>query len=131
MLRIFANDHYLALALDNLALFAHFLYRRFYFHFLPPFRLLCSESYSTLAEVIDGNLHGDLIAGYDFDIIHTHFPRNVSGDYVPVGKLYLEHGVGEHLNNNAFTFDYIGFSQNNSSFTVYPQALPQRRQLRV
>ena len=24
------------------------LYRRFYFHFVPPFKLLCSESYTSL-----------------------------------------------------------------------------------
>ncbi len=37
MLRILANDHYAALALDNLALFADFLYRRSDFHCKPTF----------------------------------------------------------------------------------------------
>ena len=38
VLRIFADDHYAALALDYLALFADFLYGRLYFHsILPPF----------------------------------------------------------------------------------------------
>ena len=32
MLRVFADNHYLTLALDNLALFAHGLYGRSYFH---------------------------------------------------------------------------------------------------
>ena len=32
MLGVFANYHYLSLALNDLALFAHGLYGRFYFH---------------------------------------------------------------------------------------------------
>ena len=41
MLGVFANDHDFALALDDLALFAHGLDGRSYFHnFLPPVSLL-------------------------------------------------------------------------------------------
>ena len=37
MLGVLADDHYLALALDNLALVAHRFYRRSYFHCNLPF----------------------------------------------------------------------------------------------
>ncbi len=73
MLGILANDHNLALALDDLALLAYFLNRRFYFHFIPPFKLLCSESYSSLCKVVDRYLNRYLVTGNHFDIVHTHF----------------------------------------------------------
>ena len=40
MLRIFADDHYAALALDYLALFAHRLYGRSYFHANSSFLII-------------------------------------------------------------------------------------------
>jgi len=38
------------------------------------------------------------------------------GDYVSVCEFYFEHGIGQHLGDDALAFDYICFSQNNSSF---------------
>ena len=40
VLRIFADDHYAALALDDLALFAHRLYGRSYFHANSSFLII-------------------------------------------------------------------------------------------
>jgi hypothetical protein len=120
VLGIFANDHYFAFALNNLALFAHFLYRRFYFHFLPPFRLLCSESYSSLGKVIDRYFDRYLITGYYFYIVHTHFTGNMRCYYVSVCKFYFEHGIGQYFSYDALAFDYVCFSQNNSSFVKAP-----------
>ena len=36
MLRVFANNHYATVSLDNFALVAHWLYRCSYFHFILP-----------------------------------------------------------------------------------------------
>lgn len=119
MLRIFANDHYFAFAFDNLALFAHFLYRRFNFHFLPPFRLLCSESDSPLRKVIDRNLDRYLVARDYFYIVHTHFSRNMRCYYVSVSEFYFKNRVRQDFYDRAFTFDYVLFSQNNSSFKLH------------
>lgn len=44
VLGILADDHYMTMTLDNLALFADFLYGRLYFHsILPPFLFYRAE----------------------------------------------------------------------------------------
>ena len=40
------------------------------------------------------------------------------GYYVTVCELNFEHGIGQRFNYNALAFNYIAFSQNNSSFVI-------------
>ena len=76
MLGVIADDHYVAVSLDDLALFADLLNGRLYFHsnnhlsliFLYLFSTPCDSS---LCGVVDGNFHRYLISGKDLDIIHS------------------------------------------------------------
>ena len=92
MLGIVANDHDAALALDHLALLAHRLNGRSYFHLkLPP----CHEAFSrkkllpltldlfgtpgdaALLQVVRGHLHRHLITGKDSDEVHSQLAGDV------------------------------------------------------
>ena len=74
MLRVGADDHYAALALDHLALITHGFYRRSDLHiFCLPLkrRLFRPPCYAALGEVIGRHLHGHLISRQNADEIHT------------------------------------------------------------
>ena len=45
------------------------------------------------------------------------------GDYMTVCKFYFKNRVGQYFSNNALAFDYVTFSQNNSSFSVAAAAV--------
>ena len=125
MLGILADDHDTTMSLDDLALFADLLNGWFYFHCVTmPFsqicvvcgwRLFCTPCDSTLGEVINGNFDRDLIAGKNLNIIHTKLTRNMSGNDVPIGKLNLEYGVRQCLNNRTLEFYNVVLRQNNPS----------------
>ena len=78
MLRIFANDHDAALALDDFALFTNWLYGRLHFHcvFPPflsctPFPLFKTISYAATGQVVRCKLNRDLISRQDANEIHA------------------------------------------------------------
>ena len=77
MLGVFADDHDSALALNDLALFAHGLNGRSDFHAI--FLLLyngsgfASPGDTTLGKIVRRKLDGYFIAGYDTDEVHTQF----------------------------------------------------------
>ena len=122
MLRVLANDHDMAVTLDYLALVADFLYGRLYFQSFYHLSEICASALfaapgdSALRRIVDRNLDRYLIARNYFYIVHTHFTGNMRCYYVSVCKLYFEHGVGQYFSYDALAFDYVGFSQNNSSF---------------
>lgn len=77
MLRILADDHYVAMSFDDLALFADLLNGRLYFHsnnhlsikiYSTLFGTPCDSS---LCRVVNGNLHRNLISGQNLNIIHS------------------------------------------------------------
>ena len=121
MLRIFADNHYFAFSLYDLALFADLLYGWFNLHFIIPTLslLLCTPGYATLGEIVNRNLNGYSVTRQYSDIVHSELSRDVSRYYMLVGKLYLEGRVGQCLNYRTLKFDNIILWQNNPSSALY------------
>jgi hypothetical protein len=109
VLGVLADDHDFTLALDDLALLAHGLHGRSYFHLL--YLLLSSPHDAAAGDVIGGHLHRYLIAGKDPDKVHPELAGNMGKDNVAFADIHLEHGVGQRLDYRAFKFDYIVFCQ--------------------
>ena len=74
-------------------------------------KLLVTIGNAPTIKVIGRQLHRNLIAGKDTDIMHTHLSRNVSQHHVPVLQFYPEHGVGQRLRDDALKLNGILFSQ--------------------
>ena len=117
MLGVFADDHYLAFSLNDLALLADLLNGWFNLHFIIPTLslLLCTPGYATLGEIVNRNLDGYSVTRQYSDIVHSELSRDMSRYYMLVGKLYLEGRVGQCLNYRTFKFNYIVLWQNNPS----------------
>ena len=128
MLRILADDHDTTMSLDDLALFADLLNGWFYFHcvhhaFLTVMCLMrtnfgslfSSPCDSALCKVVYGNFNRNLISGKNFNIVHAKLTRDMSGNDVPIGKLNLEYGVRQCLNNRTLEFYNVVLRQNNPS----------------
>ena len=120
VLRILTNDHDTAFAANNLALFAHGLHGRSYFHSLKPSfqrfvsfpeRLLTAPGDPASGQVIRGHLHRDLVAWQDPDEIHSKFSGNVRQNRVSVSNVNLERRIGQSFYHNTFHFNHIGFCQ--------------------
>jgi hypothetical protein len=118
MLGVFANDHNFALALDDLALLAHGLNGRSYFHnVLPPVSLLAllggfaSPGDPTPCQIIRGNLDRNFVTRQDTDEIHPQLPGNMSQNNVVVSDIDAERGVGQGLNNSALQLNHVALSQ--------------------
>ena len=124
VLGVLADNHNLTLALDDLALLAHGLNGRSYFHL--NYLLLASPGDSAAGDIIGRHLNRDLIAGKDPDKVHPEFTGNMCQNDVAIAYIHLEHGVGQGFNYRALEFDYIVFCQNKSppksgcSFFKYP-----------
>ena len=124
MLGVLANDHDAAFAADNLALFAHGLHGRSYFHSSKPFLsavgvIYCSPGPLSLGapgdpaagQVIRGQLHRHLVAGQNPDEIHSELSGNMRQNHVSISNVYLERRVRQGLDNHAFHFNHVGFCQ--------------------
>ena len=90
MLGVLANDHDAAFAADNLALFAHGLHGRSYFHSSKPFlSAVCVIYFVRLGlslgapgdpaagQIVRGHFHRNLVAGQNPDEIHSEFSGNM------------------------------------------------------
>ena len=121
MLGVFADDHYLAFSLNDLALLADLLNGWFNLHFIIPTLslLLCTPGYATLGEIVNRNLDGYSVTRQYSDIVHSELSRDMSRYYMLVGKLYLEGRVGQCLNYRTLKFDNIILWQNNPSSALY------------
>ena len=111
VLGVLADNHDFALALDYLALFAHGLHGRSYFHLF--YLLLASPGDAAAGDIIGGHLHRDLVAGKDPDKVHPEFAGNMRQNDVAIADIHLEHGVGQGFNYRALEFDYVVFCQCN------------------
>ena len=76
MLGVLADYHDSALSLDNLALFAHGLHGRSYFHVDKP-PLLSTPGNSAAGQVIGRHLHCNLVTGQNPDEIHSELSGNM------------------------------------------------------
>ena len=111
VLGILANDHDFALALDDLALLAHGLNGRSYFHLI--YLLLASPGNSAAGNIVRRHLHRDLVTGENSDKVHPELSGNMRQYDVAVADIHLEHGVGQGFYYRALEFDYIVFCQSN------------------
>ncbi len=109
MLGVLADNHDFTLALDDLALLAHGLHGRSYFHLL--YLLLASPGDPAAGDVVRGHLHRDLIAGEYPNKVHSELTGNVRQNNVAIADIHLKHGVGQGFYYRALEFDYIVFCQ--------------------
>ena len=85
MLRVLADDHDVAVTLDNLALIADFLYGRLYFQSFYHLSEICASALlaapgdSALGGIVDRDLDRDLVAEQNLDIVHAEFAGDMGG----------------------------------------------------
>ena len=117
MFGVFADNHNLAFSLYDLALLADLLYGWFNLHSIIPTLsfLLCTPGNASLRKVIYRHLDGYAVTGQNSDIVHSQLSRDMSRYYMPIGKLDLEGGVRQCLNDGTLKFDNIILRQNNPS----------------
>src|SRR6266851_8027578 len=56
-------------------------------------------------EVVGAELYDHPVVRQDADVVHPHFPADVSENLVPVVQLHPEEGVRERLDNRAFNLN--------------------------
>src|ERR1700734_2898847 len=56
-------------------------------------------------EVVGAQLYDNPVVRQDTDVVHPHFPADVSENLVPVVQLHAEEGIRERFDNRAFNFD--------------------------
>src|SRR5579871_1611994 len=64
--------------------------------------LLVAVGDATAREVVRCQLHLDLVAGSDADVVHAHLSGDVGEDLVPVLQLAPKHGVRQRFYDRAF-----------------------------
>ena len=115
MLGVFANYHDSSLALDDLALFAHGLYGRSYFHtvnlHMRRASLFTSPCDPASCQVVRAHLNRDLVAGQDLDKVHPELTGNVRQNGMPAADIDGEHGIRQCICYDALKFDYVVFCQ--------------------
>ena len=115
MLGVFANNHYTALALDDLALFAHGLHGRSYLHTVNLHTrtksLFTSPCDPTAGQVIRAHLNRDLVAGQDLDKVHPELAGNMCQNGVSVANVNGEHCIRQRIDYDALKLDYVVFCQ--------------------
>ena len=81
--------------------------------------ILAAPRDAAAGQVVGRELDGDLVAGVNADEIHAHLAGDVGHDAVPVGQFYLEHGIGQRLNDLAFHFDDIVLGQSGLTLPAF------------
>ena len=143
MLRIFANYHNFALALDHFTFLTHGLHRRSYFQFLNllfrewqnsslPFTVLrtarqpCSQMLFTspgdpaAGQIIGRHLDCHLVARQDSDKIHPEFSGNMRQNRMTISNVHTESGVWQRFCYDAFQLNYVIFGQADSPPLGFP-----------
>lgn len=87
-----ADNHYLAVTLDNLALVTHGLNRCSYFHNKTPL-ILVSVGDSSLGYVVRGHFNLNRVAFQNLNVVHSDFSGNGAGYDMSVNEFNLEHCV--------------------------------------
>lgn len=78
-----------------------------------------AEGDAAFGQIVGGDLHGNLVAGKNSDVVLAHLSGNVGHHDVAVLKLHSEGGVGQELKHGALHFDTFFFCHRfsvNSSF---------------
>src|SRR6185503_18370908 len=71
------------------------------------------------AEVVGRELDLHAVAREDPDVVHSHLPRDVGEDLVPVLELDAEHGVGQRLDHRSLYQNCVVLGLCQGSFTTY------------
>src|SRR5689334_16226973 len=74
-------------------------------------------------EVVGAELHDHPVVGQDADVVHPHFPADVSENLVPVVQLHPEEGIRERLDNRALNLDgavFLGHVLRASLLSYWP-----------
>src|SRR5690348_11360692 len=100
--RVRADDHGRTVPLDHAASLAHGLDGRTDFHLLPV-----AIGDATAAEVVRAELHLDLAAGEDADVVLSHLPGDGRENAVPTVDLTPNHRARESLDDLAFNLDLL------------------------
>ena len=115
--RIGTDDPHHALAPDDLAVATDTFDRSQNFHWISPeniARLLGAEHDTALGKVVRRELHGDLVAGKDANVVHAHFSGDVAKNNMPVFEFDPKRGIREILDDLSLHFNYVflghGFS---------------------
>lgn len=126
-----ANHANHAIAADNLAVTANFLYRRLYSHFSSFQSKRASASFRTehdpgTGQVIGGQFHRNLVTGQDADVVHPHLARDMPEYDVSIFKLDPERRVRQRFKDLALHLDGIFLSHITQCLLVYQRdsALP-------
>ena len=69
---------------------------------------------AAFAQIIRGQLNGDLVTGENADLVLAHLAGDMCGDDIPILQLYPEHGVGKGLRNSPLHLDEIFFGHSAS-----------------
>lgn len=69
--------------------------------------LLVAIGDATAREIVRGELHHDLVARKNADVVHADLARDGAEDRMTVLELNAEHGVGQRLGNCALEFDCV------------------------
>src|SRR5581483_3973367 len=101
--RVRADDHGRAVPLDDAAALAHRLDGGANFHLFSA----VSVGDATAAQVVGAQLHLDLVAGEDADVVLAHLPGDGREDGVPAVELHPEHRARERLDDLAFNLDLL------------------------
>ena len=105
VLRVLADDHHAAFALDDLALFANRFDGRFHLHdwyllqgLLVLFR---APGDAALGQIVGAELQRDFVAGQNADEVHAQLAGDMSCYLVPVFEFHQKHGVRHSFENGA------------------------------
>ena len=99
----FVNYVQNAVATDDFAIWSALFERCFYFHIVRI--LFVAERNSAFREVVGRHLYSNLVTWQDFDVMHAHLARNVSGNLVSVFELYAEHSVRKGFDDGTILFN--------------------------
>src|SRR6201989_1036467 len=67
--------------------------------------LLVPVQDSPATQVVGAELHDHPVVRQDADVVHPHFPADMSENLVPVVQLHPEEGIRERLDNRAFNLN--------------------------
>lgn len=106
MLRVLADDANDTFSLDHLTLIADGLNRCSNFHDYVASLPIAIQN-ATSGEVIGRELDENSVTWQDFDVVHPDLARDMSQNLVPILQLYLEHGIGQVLDNRPLNFNTL------------------------
>ena len=108
-----ARAHYIdaAATAHNLAMLTNLFDGRTDFHDRNAtlLGLLVAVRNTATAQVIRGQFHGDLVAGQNFNKMHTHLARDVTEDFVTVFEHYAKGSVRKALLNHTVNLNGLFF----------------------